>query len=79
MFNHLVETCPDDHAVLRERLDELSSAGARIVSVVWQPQRSDTDQAAAFDAAAASSSSPNSRSSSRCASTTHWPKAFCPK
>ncbi len=50
MFSHLVETCPDDIAILRERLDEMAGAGARIVSVVWQPQRVDPDQSAAYDA-----------------------------
>ena len=50
MISHTVETCPDDPAVLRERLDELAATGARIVSVLWQPQRVDTDQTAAYEA-----------------------------
>jgi hypothetical protein len=50
MISHTVETCPDDPAVLRERLDELAATGARILSVLWQPQRVDTDQSAAFEA-----------------------------
>jgi hypothetical protein len=50
MHSHTVETCPDDLAVLRERLDALAQGGARIVSVVWQPHRADPDQAAAYDA-----------------------------
>ncbi len=50
MISHTVETCPDDPAVLRERLDELAASGARILSVLWQPQRVDTDQSAAFEA-----------------------------
>jgi hypothetical protein len=50
MISHTVETCPDDPAVLRERLDALAATGARIVSVLWQPQRVDTDQSAAFEA-----------------------------
>lgn len=50
MISHTVETCPDDPNVLRERLDELAAAGARILAVVWQPQRVDTEQSAAFEA-----------------------------
>jgi len=50
MHSHTVETCPDDVAALRERLNELAQGGARIVSVVWQPQRADPGQAAAYDA-----------------------------
>jgi hypothetical protein len=41
MHGQTVETCPDDLAVLRGRLDELAHGGARIVSVVW-PQRADS-------------------------------------
>ena len=50
MISHTVETCPDDPAILRERLDELAAAGARILSVLWQPQRVDSDQSAAYEA-----------------------------
>ena len=50
MFTHSIETCPDDLATLRERLDHLANSGERIVSVLWQPHRVDVDQAAAYDA-----------------------------
>lgn len=50
-MHHTVESCPDDNEVLRARLDELSREGARILSVLWQPVRSDpTDQTAALSA-----------------------------
>jgi hypothetical protein len=49
MLHHSIETCPDDHEALRLRLDELTAAGARILAVIWQPQRPDPmDQAAAL-------------------------------
>ena len=49
MLHHSIETCPDDHEALRLRLDELTAGGARILAVIWQPQRPDpSDQAAAF-------------------------------
>ncbi len=52
MLHHAVETCPDDHAVLQRRLDELTAGGARILTVLWQPRRADAaDQQAAFEAA----------------------------
>ena len=51
MHHHAVESCPDDTEVLRSRLDELSREGARILTVLWQPGRSDpTDQTAALSA-----------------------------
>jgi hypothetical protein len=50
MTGHLVETCPDDPAVLKLRLDELTAEGAEIVSVVWQAGRTDSDQEAAYAA-----------------------------
>ena len=50
MISHTIETCPDDLNALRERLDELAAGGARIVSVLWQPQRVETDQSAAYEA-----------------------------
>lgn len=50
MLQHAIESCPDDHEALRSRLDELTAAGARIISVAWQPRRPDpSDQLAAFD------------------------------
>lgn len=50
MARHIVETVPDDSEALRTRLDDLTAAGASIISVVWQPNRVVSDQAAAFDA-----------------------------
>lgn len=50
MLHHSIETCPDDHELLRVRLDELTGEGARILAVLWQPRRPDpADQAAAFN------------------------------
>ena len=50
MLTHAIETCSDDHNLLRERLDALTAQGARILAVLWQPRRADpTDQSAAFD------------------------------
>lgn len=50
MLSHAIETCSDDHELLRERLDALTAQGARILAVLWQPRRADpTDQSAAFD------------------------------
>jgi hypothetical protein len=50
MISHAVETCPDDPDLLRERLDDLARGGARILSVIWQPQRVEPDQQAAYEA-----------------------------
>ncbi len=50
MIRHSIDTVPDDLVLLKDRLDELSSDGARILSVLWQPRRAvPEDQAAAFD------------------------------
>lgn len=49
-MRHTVESCPDDLTALQERLDALAEAGARIVSVVWQPHRVvPEDQGAALE------------------------------
>ncbi len=48
MISHSVEFCPDEIDTLRERLDELTQEGVRVVSVLWQPQNPETDQAAAI-------------------------------
>ncbi len=48
MISHSVEYCTDDIGTLRERLDELAHEGIRIVSVLWQPQTAEADQAAAI-------------------------------
>ena len=51
MLSHRVETCPGDLAALRDRLDAIAGEGARIIAVVWQPQRvEEQDQSNAFDA-----------------------------
>ena len=50
MNGHLVEICTDDTDVLRLRLDELAAGGAEIVAVLWQANRVDSDQSAAYDA-----------------------------
>jgi len=51
MLRHSVETCPDDVSALEQRLDALTGAGARIISVVWQARRTeDESQSAAYDA-----------------------------
>jgi hypothetical protein len=50
MTGHLVETCPDDPAALKLRLDELAAEGAEIVCVVWQAGRTETEQSAAYAA-----------------------------
>lgn len=50
MISHSVERCPDDLATLRVRLDELAREKVRIVTVLWQPQRVEDDQAAALGA-----------------------------
>jgi hypothetical protein len=51
MLRHTVETCPDDLAVLQDRLDALAGSGARIISVVWQARRAnETEQSSALDA-----------------------------
>jgi hypothetical protein len=50
MNGHLVETCPDDPAALKLRLDELVAEGAEIVSVVWQAGRTESEQSAAYAA-----------------------------
>jgi hypothetical protein len=51
MLRHTIETCPDDLSLLQRRLDELSAAGARIVTVLWQQRRVvEENQSAAFDA-----------------------------
>lgn len=50
MIGHAVDLCPDDPEVLRTRLDELTDAGARIVSVVWHPERVVEGQEGAYDA-----------------------------
>jgi hypothetical protein len=50
MIDHLVETCPDDLAALKLRLDELAAGGAEIISVIWQANRVETDQSAAYEA-----------------------------
>lgn len=50
-MRHTVEACPDELPLLQERLDALAEAGARIVSVVWQPHRVVAeDQSAALEA-----------------------------
>ena len=49
MIDHLVETCADDLGTLKTRLDELAEQKAEIVSVMWQANRVETDQIAAFD------------------------------
>jgi len=50
MIRHSIDTVTDDLALLKDRLDELSGQGARILAVVWQPRRAEPeDQAAAFD------------------------------
>jgi hypothetical protein len=50
MNGHLVETCPDDPAALKLRLDELVAEGAEIVCVVWQAGRTESEQSAAYAA-----------------------------
>jgi hypothetical protein len=50
MTEHLVETCPDDPAMLKLRLDEIAAGGAEIISVLWQTNRVESDQAAAYEA-----------------------------
>ena len=51
MIHHTIDTCPDDLTLLSAKLDSLSRAGARIISVMWQPGRvAEEDQAAALDA-----------------------------
>ena len=50
MNGHLVEICTDDTDLLRLRLDELAAGGAEIVAVLWQANRVDSDQSAAYDA-----------------------------
>ena len=51
MTSHVIDTCPDDLAVLGNTLDDITRAGASIVSVLWHPSRIDPeDQAAAYDA-----------------------------
>jgi hypothetical protein len=51
MHRHTIETCPDDLTLLQQRLDALSEAGERIVTVIWRQQRvTEDDQSAAFDA-----------------------------
>lgn len=50
MLQHAIETCADDPETLRVRLDELTSGGARILAIMWQPRRPDpSNQVAAFD------------------------------
>lgn len=39
--------CPDDHAILREMLNEISESGDRIISVNWEPERSASGESAA--------------------------------
>jgi hypothetical protein len=50
MISHSVETCPDDLAALRERLDAHARDGKRIVSVIWQPHRVEAEQSGAYGA-----------------------------
>lgn len=50
MISHAVELCPDDPIALRDRLDALTRDGTRILSVMWQAQRTNPDQSAAYDA-----------------------------
>jgi hypothetical protein len=50
MIGHIVETCPDDVAELRTKLDAMAADGARVISVIWQPRMVGSDQAAAYDA-----------------------------
>lgn len=51
MIDHIVETCPDDLATLKDRLDALAASGATIVTVLWQAQRLDAEEhSAAYDA-----------------------------
>jgi len=50
MIDHLVETCADDLGALKTRLDELAEQNADIITVLWQSNRVETDQSAAFDA-----------------------------
>lgn len=50
MTEHMVETCPDDLDALKQRLDEIASGGAEIVTVLWQSNRVDNDQIAALEA-----------------------------
>ncbi len=51
MLRHEVETCDDDLTALQTRLDSLTDAGSRIISVVWQARRVvEDDQSAAYDA-----------------------------
>jgi hypothetical protein len=49
MIEHLVETCPDDPAELKLRLDDLARQGAEVVSVLWQANRVENDQIAALE------------------------------
>jgi len=50
MIDHLVETCADDLGLLKRRLDELAAEGAEIVTVLWQANRVENDQSAAYEA-----------------------------
>jgi hypothetical protein len=50
MIDHIVETCTDDLAELKMRLDQLGEQGAEIVTVLWQASRVDADQIAALEA-----------------------------
>jgi len=50
MIDHLVETCADDLGTLKTRLDELVEQNAEIITVLWQSNRVESDQSAAFDA-----------------------------
>jgi hypothetical protein len=50
MTSHVIDTCPDDFAILGNTLDDITRSGASIVSVLWHPGRIEAeDQAAAYD------------------------------
>jgi hypothetical protein len=38
-LRYSVETCIDNPASLQVRLDEVTEANGRVLSVIWQPQR----------------------------------------
>lgn len=41
MGQRIIEVCSDDREALIARIDEMVAAGARILSLIWQPAEAD--------------------------------------
>lgn len=39
MTIYSVDSCHDDHTLLRDRLQQIAQTGGKVISVTWQPAR----------------------------------------